>query len=139
MGRYLVVANQTLGGDPLVSELRQRIAADAECSFYVVVPATHPREHLTWTEGEAQALAQERLDRALERLRGEGASVDGEVGDENPVQAIDDALRSGEFQGIILSTLPPGTSRWLRQDLPTRVQRRFEIPLTHVIGEADEE
>ena len=139
MGRYLVVANQTLAGDHLVAEVRQRMANDPDASFYVVVPATHPRDHMTWTEGEARALAQDRLDQALERLRTEGASVEGEVGDENPVQAIDDALRAGDFQEIILSTLPAGTSRWLRQDLPTRVERRFELPVTHVVGEPDSE
>jgi hypothetical protein len=59
------------------------------------------------------------------------------VGDPSPVEAIRDALRDREFDGIILSTLPPGISRWLRQDLPSRVEKEFDLPVTHVIGEAE--
>ena len=135
MRRYLVVANQTLGGEHLLDALRERMAA-GPCQFHVVVPATHPRDHVTWTEGEAIALARRRLDDALVSIRDLGAEVDGEVGDANPVDAIDDVLNvDAGFDEIILSTLPPGLSRWLHQDVLHRVARRFRLPVKHIMAE----
>jgi hypothetical protein len=61
MRRYLVVANQTLGSNELYEEVRACLAS-GPCTFHIVVPATPPTEHLTWTEGEAHALARDRLE-----------------------------------------------------------------------------
>jgi hypothetical protein len=132
MRRYLVVANQTLGGEHLIERVRQCLA-DGPSRFHIVVPATPSSEHLTWTEGEATAIAQERLDRALRRFRELDAEASGEVGDKNPMLAIEDAMRDGQFDEIILSTLPPGVSRWLKLDLPSRVAGRFGLPVTHLV------
>lgn len=138
MRRYLVVANQTLGGEPLLDELRRSLRSGS-ASFHVVVPATHPKDQWTWTEGEADAIAADRLERALERFRELGATeVTGEVGSPRPIEAMGDALRDGEFDGIVLSTLPAGVSKWLNQDLPSRVERAFDLPVTHVITEAEQ-
>ncbi len=134
MRSYLVVANQTLGGDALLKKLRS-LTQSGPTSIHVVVPATHPRKHLTWTEGEAKAVARERLDRALESFAQLGAEVSGEVGNERPLDAITAALRERQFDEIVLSTLPPGPSRWLRQDLPHRVERTFGLPVSHVVAE----
>ena len=132
MRRYLVVANQTLGGEHLADKVREYMAVgDAE--FHIVVPASHS-EHLVWTEGQARAMAQERLAEALQRFRDLGAKADGEVGDDSPLRAIGDVLQREQFDEIILSTLPPGPSRWLKQDLPHRVVRSFNLPVTHVVA-----
>lgn len=136
MRRYLVVANQTLGGDHLEEKVRDCLAAGS-ARFHILVPATQPQDHAVWTEGEAQALAQKALDKALKRFRELGADADGEVGDDSALEAIADAVRDQEFDEIILSTLPPGVSRWLRQDLPHRVERSFQIPVTHVVGQPE--
>ena len=134
MHKYLVVANQTLAGEHLVKEIRARLSS-GRCEFHVLVPATHPSEHAVWTEGEAQAIARRNLAQALEIFRKLGARVNGEIGDEEPLTAIRDVLRDTEFDEIILSTLPPGISRWLGQDLVSRVERGFAIPVTHVVGD----
>jgi hypothetical protein len=133
MKRYLVVANQTLSGPALDAALRQRIEAGA-CSFFVVVPATTPsRKSLTWTEGECVAAASESLAEALRRLVDLGVEVDGAVGDRNPMLAVLDAMREqAPFDEIIVSTLAPGVSRWLRQDLPNRIRRETGLPVAHV-------
>lgn len=133
MRRYLVVANQTLGSDDLLAALRSA-AAGGECAFHLVVPATPPREHLTWTEGEARSLAQARLEQALAALGAEGLAVTGEVGDGNPVLAVDDALRAGVYDEVIVSTFPVGISRWLRMSVPERLRRRVFLPVTHVVS-----
>lgn len=132
MTRYLVVANQTLAGEHLRARIRERIAA-GPCAFHVLVPATAPSDH-PWTEGEVHAVAEERLRRALDWIREAGAEATGEIGDPRPMEAVRDALRSGSFDGVMLSTLPPGVSRWLRQDLPHRVQRTFGIPVDHIVA-----
>lgn len=134
MRRYLVVANQTLGGASLARKIRECMAAEP-CAFHIVVPATRPHDHLVWTEGEAHEIARERLNTELEWFRANGAEASGEIGDQRPMLAIGDALIAQRFDEIILSTLPAGVSRWLRQDLPARVQRVYGIPVTHVIGE----
>lgn len=134
MRRYLVVANQTLGGERLLAELRARVA-QGPSSFHLVVPATHPHEEGNHIDRHARDHAQQRLDDVLERLRDLDAEVTGEVGDASPVLAINDALIAHEADEIILSTLPPGVSRWLKRDLPHRVERRFNLPLTLVVAE----
>ena len=77
MRRYLVVANQTLGGRHLEAEIRRCLAA-GPCAFHVVVPATPPHETWLWVEEEAHAIAAERLLHAIERFRELGAEVSGE-------------------------------------------------------------
>jgi hypothetical protein len=136
MHRYLVVANQTLGGEPLVARI-QELARSGPCTFHVVVPATPPSDH-AWTEGEARAVAEERLNAALVRFAELGLEAAGEVGDGRPMLAIEDAIRErGPFETIVLSTLPPGASRWLKLDLPHRVGSVFGLPVVHVMGTPD--
>jgi hypothetical protein len=129
--RYLVVANQTLGGAHLVSLLRELAAKPS--TFHVLVPATPPSDHL-WTEGEATSIAHRRLEIGLERFRKMGLEVTGEVGDGRPLQAIDDVLARESFDEIVLSTLPPRLSRWLRLDLVHRVESAYGLPVRHVIA-----
>lgn len=134
MRRYLVVANQTLGGVHLLSLLRE--LAEQPSSFHVLVPATPPRDHL-WTEGEARTIAHRRLDDALERFRSVGIEATGEVGDEHPLQAISEALEGEDFDEIVISTFPPGMSKWLRLDLLHRVAATYRLPVRHVIAPRD--
>jgi len=131
--RVLIVANQTAGGSALRAEVRKRLA-EGPHHFTLVVPATPPHEHLLWVDGEPEAIARKHLDAALSTLRATGATVDGRVGDASPVQAIADALLVDDYDAIILSTLPPGASRWLKRGLPERVERRFDLPLRVIIG-----
>ncbi len=136
MQRYLVVANRTLAGAHLLTEVRNRLQAGPS-RFHVVVPLTPVAEHGSWNEGHSRVEAQNRLDLALARFRELGADVTGELGDASPVLAIGDALRGQEFDELILSTLPSGVSRWLKLDLPHRVERDFGLPVTHVVADAE--
>ena len=134
MPRYLIVANETLGGAELLAEVERRVAA-GDCAFHLVVPVAHGRG--SWTEGGVRADAEPRLAEAIERFRGAGATeVTGEVGDASPVRAVGDVLLRGEaFDEIIVSTHPRGVSRWLRQDVPHRM-RVHGLPVTHVAAAA---
>lgn len=144
MRRYLIVANQTLGGDKLVQAVRER-ALQEPSEFWVLVPATRPssllRGHADLASEERMAnsgetVAQKQLDVELERLHAAGVEADGEVGDEDPMKAISSTLDRRQFDEIILSTLPTDRSGWLRQDLPSRVRKRTSIPLTHIVTSA---
>lgn len=146
MRRYLVVANQTLGGEALVALIRRRAAAEPS-EFFLVVPATPTMELLPGAAAavsvggsavmpappeEARALAQERLESALKQLRDAGATVDGLVGDPSPVRAVESAMLGRQFDEIIVSTLPSRLSRWLRADLPRRLEHKTQLPVTQV-------
>jgi GABA permease len=136
MRSYLVVANRTLTGSHLVAEVRAR--ADAEPSrFHVLVPSKPSAGHTNWTEGAAHAQALQRLDQTLQRFRDAGIEVTGEIGDESPVLAVGDVLRREHFDEIILSTLPPGASKWLKRDLPHKLARQYQIPVAHVISSSE--
>lgn len=134
MRRYLVVANQTLGGEHLLERVRECLAA-GPCRFHLLVPASPPRDHLTATEGQARAAAQRRMEEAIAAFRALGAEADGEVGDARPLSAVADVLRHHVFDEIIVSTLPPGPSRWLKQDLPHRIARMCTVPVTHIVAD----
>ena len=91
--------------------------------------------HTSRTEGAAHAQAQRRLDEALERRSAtSGIEVTGEVGDEKPMLAVGDVLRREEYDEIILSTLPPGVSKWLKRDLPHKLATQYHLPVTHIVG-----
>lgn len=137
MRRYLVVANQTLGGTHLVERVRDCLG-QGPCAFYVLVPASADLSGWTHTNESDHELAAERLDRALTRFRELGAEAEGEVGDPRPTDAIADVLRRESFDEIILSTLPPGVSRWLGMDLVSRVERSVDLPVTHLIAEPEQ-
>jgi hypothetical protein len=145
MRRYLVVANRTLGGDHLIRAVRQRMH-NGPCEFWVVVPAVRPVDARTedrsygsdagdygWAES-GELFAQQRLDRELQRLHEAGVEADGEVGDADPYKAVSRTMADKKFDEIILSTLPRARSRWLRQDLPRKLQR-FGIPVTQVVSD----
>jgi hypothetical protein len=132
MRRYLVVANQTLWSEPLLEWLRER-AAEGPCLFHVVVPVTHPLG--SWTEAVVRRQAEEHLAEALERFREMGAEVTGEVGDVSPFRAVDDVLIRESFDEVVVSTLPPGPSRWLKLDAVHRIRLAHpKLAVTHLIA-----
>lgn len=134
--RILLVANQTAGGPELKREIRRRMS-QGPCVFRLIVPATPPSQHATWEEGEARDIARRRMAAAIEEMRRLGADITGAVGDASPVLAINDALIEQPCDEIILSTLPPGVSRWLKRDLPHRIEQRFGLPVTTVMGDRE--
>jgi GABA permease len=145
MRRYLVVANQTLGGDELVQLIAERAKAEPS-EFFVVVPATPVLEMVPGVAGmpiiggtvmpaspeHARELAQDRLNAALAQLKAVGVKVDGQVGHRDPVHAVEATLKERKFDEIIVSTLPKRLSRWLHQDLPRRLEHKSGLPVTHV-------
>ena len=137
--RILVVANETLGGQKLGSLIEER-SRDMKTVILVCTPALNSRLRY-WASDEdgARGAAQERLDASLERLRSLGIAASGEVGDANPLQAMEDALRTFGADEIIISTHPEGRSHWLERGVVDHARERFAVPVTHVVVDLDRE
>jgi hypothetical protein len=135
MSTVLIVGNQTLPSPALAEAITKRIESGVT-SFYVVVPATPIQHGLTWDEEESEREAAGRLDTFLFRLSTLGVQASGEIGDRDPVAAVRDAIRGRDIDEIVLSTLPPGISRWLGQDVPSRIRGAVPVSLD-VVYEAE--
>lgn len=165
MARYLIVANQTLGGSSLEKAVRDCLSREP-CEFYVVAPQTKVEHEATgWTAGvqleaamtspsvvddgleeatrtlearheQARERAHRRLDQLITKIRAAGGVAQGEVGSDDPVAATTTVLEHQTgFDGIIVSTLPARLSRWLQLDVVSRISRSTDLPVTVV--EAD--
>lgn len=132
---YLVVAYKTLMSPALADELRWRDRM-GPCRFHVVVPLEPPARG-AWTDENVRVEAKDRLSEALVHFSGMGLQVTGEIGDGHPIDAVNQVLERGDppIAEVILSTLPPGVSRWLELDVYQRlVDAVFPIPVHHVIA-----
>lgn len=142
--RYLIVANQTLVGEHLARAVAER-AALGPATFFVLVPATHSGEQRQAPTSEPSsadaaddaglALARWRLRTTIDRLHDTGVVAEGQIGHPDPLVAVGRLLRDRSIDEILLSTLPPGFSKWLGVDLPHRLERRYRVPVTVLTGE----
>jgi hypothetical protein len=132
--RILVVANQTAGGRELLEEIRNRCQG-IDCEVLLISPAMVGSRSQRWASDIDKGLdqARERMDRSVTALRGVGVDVRAEVGDPDPNMAIEDALRMFPADEIVISTLPPGESKWLEHDVVERTRREVDLPMTHVV------
>jgi hypothetical protein len=151
--RYLVVANQTLGGSELRNELRKR-AAEGQSSFYVLVPNTKaahyhvvpaaggfvPMPTLATSYGgpetdeEATEEARLRMSQLLAYLAELGVEAEAHLASAHPLEGIEEALAERQFDEVIIATLPKRVSRWLGSDVPHQVERRFGVPVTTIVS-----
>lgn len=134
--RVLLVANRTAVDRPLVEAVDHR-ARRGPAVFHLVVPATPVGLHrVVDPEVAGRQVAYEQLASALPTLAAAaGQEVTGNVGDANPLCAVQDALHLDGFDEIILSTLPWRISQWLRVDLPSKI-RALGVPVLHVQRES---
>jgi GABA permease len=104
----------------------------------VVCPALNsPLRHWVSDEDEARAAAQARLDGSLGSMRAAGLDASGEIGDGDPIQAIEDAVRTFRPDELIISTHPVGRSHWLERGVVEKARERFDLPVTHVVVDLD--
>jgi hypothetical protein len=137
--RILVIANETVAGHTLRSMILER-SLDVREEVLVVTPALNsPLKHWVSDEDGARAAAQERLDASLAKLAEAGVQARGEVGDGDPLQAMEDALRTFGADEIIISTHPEGRSNWLERGVVEKARERFAVPITHVVVDLQRE
>jgi hypothetical protein len=138
MKTVLVVANETLGGRPLLAKIKEK-AAQEEIHLVVCVPRTNPRQgNIIYDEAVFDA-AQVRIDLARKILREEGIEAIGEVGDPDPYTATMDAIAEYHPDEIVISTYPAASSGWLRRDLIERIAEATRLPVEHVVVDLDQE
>jgi len=135
--RILVVANETVAGDTLHDMIKQKSEGCRENVLVVAPTQPSPLQHLASDERAAHQEAQARLDASLAKLRESGISARGEVGDADPVQSIEDALRTFGPDEVIISTHPEGRSHWLERGVVETARERFAVPITHVVVDMD--
>jgi hypothetical protein len=123
----LVVANQTVGGQPLIDLLKSK-AAEAPHRFVVICPVG---------DGTADAAAR-RLDATLRRLSQAGLEATGQVGDPDPFTAIQNALQWYAVDEIVISTFPGERSGWLRMNLIERTRSATGKPVEHIEVSAEQ-
>lgn len=167
-GRCLIVANQTLGGDALDGVVRDCIHRDVGDFHVVVPMTRVKHETSTWTGGfaldtggasperirvaveedtrryeaeleQARERARQRLELMIDKIESMDGRAGGEVGVDDPLEAVRAVLeREPAFDEIVVSTLPAGLSRWVKLDLPNRIARLTDVPVTTVEADAAE-
>jgi hypothetical protein len=137
--RILVIANETVGGERLREEIRSRSEGFDEQVFVVCPALNSPLRHWASDEDRARVQAQKRLNTSLSRLRQAGVDAKGEIGDAEPLQAMEDALRLFGADEIIISTHPEGRSHWLEKGIVDAARERFAVPITHVVVDLEAE
>jgi hypothetical protein len=129
MARILVVANKTAESPDLLEALK---AKGTEHEYVLVVPASGGVLEKAADPDAAREHTEPHLEAALEKWRAEGLTVEGSIGDSDPIAAVQDANNFTEFDEIIISTLPLRASKWLKLDLPSKAERATGLPVTHV-------
>ena len=120
--RILVVANRTAAAPRLLDEVTRRATAGPS-EFVLLIPDASDRKAADWT-----------LETALPLLtRAAHGTVESRVGGPDPFVAVQEAVRDGAFDEIIVSTLPRGVSKWLRRDLISQI-RRLGLPVTAIVS-----
>jgi hypothetical protein len=124
----LVIANETVVGDHLLTRIKER-AAGGSASFLIVSPQSDPSR-------SSHPDAERRLRRAVAELRGAGIDAHGQVAHPDPFTAAQEAIREERVDEIIVSTFAPERSGWLRRDLVERLRAETGLPVEHLIAPA---
>lgn len=138
--KILVIANETCASAGIVDEVRYRARPDA--AVVVVAPALAGSRLQHWLTSDMerrQADARTRLDASIAALNGAGVSAEGYLGDADPLQALDDALRVHDPDEVVISTHPHRRSNWLERQVVRRARERYELPITHIVVDLDHE
>jgi hypothetical protein len=128
----LVVANETVLGEPLLNRIRERARENPRAAFLIVCPQSDP-------EQAEHPEAEQRLRRALAQLRSDGIEAHGQIAHPDPFTAAMHAVRDERVDSILVSTFPEQRgSSWLRRDLVGRLESEAKVPVEHVVVEPRE-
>ena len=133
--KLLVVANETLLGDELLDAVRRHVEG-GDVLVTVIAPVNAPREGYVVYEDTRRAAAGRRLERTLSKLREAGIPAIGDVIDNDPLTAVEDAIAMEEPDELIVSTHPEAKSGWRRRNLLEEIRRvAGDIPVEHVVSD----
>ena len=127
MSRYLIVTHKTAFSAELRDKVGELIARDASAEFAILVPWDDESvDDASWRAESARSLLEEKLNAKVVGIS---------VGPSDPLRAIGDELSADPaFDTLVICTLPPGVSRWLRLDLVHQAERKFGLPIIHVVA-----
>ena len=130
--RLLVIANETIAGAGLHSQIREMTSEGGR--VIIIVPALGSRLQYIFSDvDKPREHARERLDASIAALRASGIDAEGEVGDVNPVRAFEDAVAVFEPDGVLVSTPPEGRSHWLERGEVEKIRNKTDLPVEHVV------
>jgi hypothetical protein len=133
--RILVVANQTCECESVRDQIRERAQTGGQSEVLILAPALNSRlKHWVSDTDDALVQAEQRVANTVESLRRGGVHAEGQVGDADPFNAIEDTLHTYDAGEIVISTHPPEHSHWLETDLLARTRAAFDGPVTHVVS-----
>jgi hypothetical protein len=127
----LVVANETVVGEPLLQRIREKAKESERSSFLIICPQSDP-------EQADHPEAERRLRQVLARLRAEGIEAHGQIAHPDPFTAAMHAVRDERVDSILVSTFPEQRGSWLRRDLVSRLQSEANVPVEHIVVQPEE-
>ena len=128
----LVVANETVLGEPLLARIREWARRNPRAGFLIVCPQSDPDQG-------SHPEAERRLRVALAQLRSEGIEAHGQIAHPDPFTAAMNAVRDERVDAILVSTFPEQRgSSWLRRDLVGRLKSEAKVPVEHVVVAPEE-
>ena len=133
--RILVIANETCASSTVVEEVRYR-AGPGGAEVLVVAPTLASTRLSHWLDSDSERrreAAEARIESSVAALSAAGLDARGEVGDGDPLQALDDALRTMEPDEVIISTHTPERSTWLERKVVQQARAKYTLPITHVV------
>jgi hypothetical protein len=124
---YLIVTHKTAFSAELRDKVGELVARDASAEFGILVPwDAESVDDAGWRAERAQALLKETVNANVVRIC---------VGSSDPLEDIGDELKAHpDYNTLVICTLPPGVSRWLRMDLVHQAERKFGLPIIHVVA-----
>lgn len=139
--RLLVLANETCAAQAVLDEVHYRVGrAERPVEVVVVAPALAGSRLQYWLSTDvpdARARAAERLEASIDALAALGIYARGELGDADPIQALDDSVRLFNPDEILIATHPHRRSNWLERRVVEAARTRFNIPVTHVVADLE--
>ena len=134
--RLLVVTTVPVEGDVLRDRVREHAGADAEVRIVAPASDLSPLQWLATDEDAARDEAAQIASAAERAVEPRAGAVEAEVGDADPVQAIEDALREFPADEVLVVTRPGDEAGWLEQDAAEEASERFGVPVTHLVLDA---
>lgn len=137
--RLLVLANETCAGRPLLDHIRDLVGGRS-ADVLIVAPALSSRlRYWVSDEDEGVVAAGRRLSASIERCGAAGITARGALGDADPLQALDDAMRTFAPHAVVIATHPEARSNWLERGLVAQSRERFDVPISHFIVDSVDE
>jgi hypothetical protein len=136
--QLIVVATEGVATEDTEAVVRAHAGADVEVQVHVIAPASKISwlNWLTYVEGPAGGEAAQRAEPVAASMP---ADADPHVGDVDPLQAVEDALRLYAADELFIITAPDDDTNWIESHLKTRVRERFGLPITHLVAGSHKE